>query len=95
MSSFNTKQQNVPHPKEFLEGPQPLCPTAPPFPEGDCWPSSSCCRNQEPLFPVVCWTVLSWVVPRNDQMHGIRGKAGAAPGEGLWERGKKAGRMEA
>lgn len=44
------------------------------------------CRNQEALFPVVCWTVLQWVVPRNDQMHGIQGKAGSAPAKGCWER---------
>lgn len=40
-------------------------------------------------------TALSWVVPRNGQMYGIRGKAGTAPGEGLWERGRNSERMEA
>lgn len=81
----NGDQHNVLIQIEFLESPQPLCPTGPPLPEGDYWLSSSCCRNQGALFPVVCWTVLSWVFPRNDQMRGIWGKAGTVPGEGWWE----------
>lgn len=40
-------------------------------------------------------TVLSWVVPRNGQMYGIRVKAGTVPGEGLWERRRNSERMEA
>lgn len=79
--------------KEFLESPQWLCPTAQPLPKGDDWTSSSCCRNQEALFPVVCWTIPSWVFPRNDQMRGIWGNAGQVPGEGWWER-RGARRME-
>lgn len=89
----NTKElHNVPLKIEFLESPQPSRPTARPLPKGNYSTSPSCCRDQEALFPVVCWTVMTWVFPRNDQMCGIRGKAGAAPGEGWWER--RAGRTE-
>lgn len=38
---------------------------------------------------------MSGEVPRNDQMHGFRGKAGRAPGEGWWEKRIWTGRMKA